>query len=511
MSKVPPGSPIEENRWGFSSAGVQWRLFLTCWVIYTIHFSPFVVRELYLTISLAENHSVRVDQFADLHPDLFTIPGRGTFLGHNPGSAILAAGPYWLFLPIVNRVAPVRPVPPGQEVSADYKESRNNRLIFYRKVRERGIDVRLGLAAMITTVFFMAPLTALGSVVMYRLLLHLQFGPGLSVPLTLLFGLGTPMFFRAGTLSLNLIVALFGLFAFVLILWPSGARPEQERWRYFAAGLLAGWGVVTDYTAVITVGMLGLFAIACQLDKKSFWPALKGSLWFAAGAIGPILFMLFWQWYCFGNPWLPAQFYGPKQYFSGYPSERGVGWPLPAALWGLLFDPLYGLLVFAPIFALVLYHPVMIWRKENRVSGRIALFSWMFFALLYLFCSCIHYTVRHQWQDGLRYLIPAVPFLFLLLADVLARIPRSVAYFAAFAALVETFCLSMVRESPLDSMVRVLLMGPEFPWLTTLQKAAAQYYPEIAAGTSPVLLLVIIAVLVWGIWAVRTPWKPLAS
>lgn len=467
------------------------------------------MRELYLTISLAEKHSVRVDEFADLHSDLFTIPGRGTFLGHNPGGAILAAVPYWLSLPVVNRVAPVRPPAPDTKISAIYKEERPNRLAFYRKVRERGLDIHLGVAAMITSVFFMAPLTAFGVVVLYWLLGHFGFGQKLAVPLAILFGLGTPMFFRAAILSINLIVALLTLFALYLLLWPSDTRPEREPVRYLIAGLLAGWGVVTDYTAVITVGMLGLFCLVIQWQKKPFWPALKSSLWFAAGAVGPVAFMLFWQWYCFGNPWLPAQFYGPQKFFSGYASERGFGWPLPAILWGLIFDPLYGLLVFAPIFALALYHPVLIRRKENRVPKQVALFCWALAAALWVFCSCIHYTLRHQWQDGVRYMVPAVPFLFLLVADVMARMPRVWAYALAAAAVFETWCLAMVREAPLVSISRVVLQGLEVPWLTALVKTAPQYLPALAQGASPLPFFVILVLFLWILW--RTDKHPKES
>jgi hypothetical protein len=222
--------------------------------------------------------------------------------------------------------------------------------------------------------------------------------------------------------------------------------------------------------------------------------------------LGPGLLQLGYQWYCFGNPWIPPQFHMPKQYFLGYPSERGFGWPLPAALWGLIFDPLYGLLVFAPMFALAVYHPLLIWRKRNLIPGRVALFCWMFAVALWVFSSCIHYTVRHQWQDGVRYLVPAVPFLFLLVGDVLARMPRGLAWLVAIAAVGETWALAMVRESPLESLARVLTKGFQYPWLTTLSNAATQYFPPLGDPASvwsrwlpPAVALAMFAML-WLIW-----------
>ena len=268
---------------------------------------------------------------------------------------------------------------------------------------------------------------------------------------------------------------------------------------------------MTDYTGVVTVGVLGLFALARQMDAKSFWPAFKRSLWFVAGALGPIAFLLFWQWYCYGNPWLPAQYHMPQKYYVGYPSERGFGWPLPAALWGLLFDPQYGLLVFAPIFALALYHPALLLRRKNLVPARVTLLAWAFFGVLWVFCSCIQYTLRHQWQDGVRYMVPAVPFLFLLVADVLAQMPRALAYLVALAAMTETWCLSMVRENPLESIAQVLLHGPELPWLNTLIKAAPQYFPALAEGASPLALFLLWGIIIWGIWRVRSSGRALRS
>ena len=496
---------------GLTPRGIEIRLFLTLWVVFLLHVSPFVTREQYLTMALVEKHSVRLDEYADLHPDLITIPGRGTFLGNNPGISILAAPFYALAYPVVRRVAPVRPMAPGTIVDLQTKESRPNRLAFFKKVRERGLDVRLALVALFTAGFFMAPLTALSGVVMFRIFRHLDYTIDASLGLALLYGLGTPMFFRTATMSQNLLVALLGLLAFVLLWWPSGSRPEEKTARYFAAGLLAGWSVVSDYTGVVTLLIIGIFALTLELKKTTFAHALGTCLWYAGGALGPGLFMLVWQWICFGNPWLPAQFYLPKSVVAGYQSAHGFGWPLNEALWGLLFDPLYGLLVFAPIFAIALYHPVLEWRRTNRLPSWVAIFAWGFFAALWIFCSCIHYTVRHQWQDGVRYMIPAVPFLFLLVADVLAQAPRALTALVALAAVTETWCLSMVRESPLDSMVKVLLHGPELPWLTTLVKTASAYYPPLADGASPLGLLLVAAVVLWGIWRIRDPWRSMSD
>jgi hypothetical protein len=510
---LPHDAAAARRGWldGMTVRGMEWRLFLTLWFVYLLHVSPFVTREQYLTMALVEDHSVRLDKYSDLHPDLITIPGRGTYLGNNPGISLLAAIPYAVVYPAVKRIAPVRPPPPGEEASAETKEQRPMRLAFYKKVRERGLDVRLAVVAMFTAGFFMAPLTAAGAVLLFRLLRALGHAPGQALGFSLLFGLGTPMFFRAATMSQNLLVALLSLAAFALVWSPWETSWMGRNARYFLAGLLAGWAVVSDYTGVVTLAGVGLFALAQELSDRPAGAAIRQTLWAVAGGALPGVFLLLWQWMCFGNPWYPAQFYLPKEVVAGYPSAYGFGWPLPEAMWGLLFDPLYGLLVFAPIFALAVYHPILRMRGKSLLPGRVVWFTWIFSAALWLFCSCIHYTVRHQWQDGVRYMVPAVPFLFLLVAEVLREAPRILVALVALAAVAETWCLSMMRENPLDSMVKVLLRGFELPWLTTLVKTARQYYPPLADGASPAGLLLIAGIALGCLWWIREPGKGLAK
>jgi hypothetical protein len=496
---------------GMTVRGMEWRLFLTLWLVYLLHVSAFVTREQYLTMALVEDHSVRVDKYAGLHPDLITIPGRGTYLGNNPGISLLAAIPYAVAYPAVRRIAPVRPPAPGEEVKAETKEQRPMRLAFYKKVRQRGLDVRLAVVALFTAGFFMAPITAAGAVLLFRMLRVLGHSPGQALGFSLLFGLGTPMFFRAATMNQNLLVALLGLAAFALLWWPWETPRMGKNARYFLAGLLAGWAVLSDYTGVVTLLGVGLFALVQELSERPAGAAIRQTLWSVAGGALPGLFMLLWQWLCFGNPWYPAQYYLPKEVVAGYPSAFGFGWPLPTALWGLLFDPLYGLLVFAPIFALAAYHPVLRRRGKSFLPRRVVWFTWIFSAALWLFCSCIHYTVRHQWQDGVRYIVPAVPFLFLLVAEVLRQTPRIVVALVALAAVGETWCLSMVRENPVDSIVKVLLRGFELPWLTTLVKTASQYYPPLADGASPAGLFLFAGIAIACLWCFREPWKPVAK
>jgi hypothetical protein len=160
------------------------------------------------------------------------------------------------------------------------------------------------------------------------------------------------------------------------------------------------------------------------------------------------------------------------------------------------------------MLALALYHPRLIRRGRNRVPAQVSLMVCVLSAALWVFCSSIHYTLRHQWQDGVRYMVPLVPFVFLLVADVMARIPRSLAWFVGLAAVFETWCLAMVREAPWTSISRVFLSGLELPWLTTLTRAAPQYVPALTKEVSPLPLFVLLILMLWGIWRAHMVGEP---
>ncbi len=512
MAGTTPDVNSRTQPGGMSARGIQVRLFATCWLVYALHFSPFVTRETYTMMSVAERGTARVDEYAGLHSDLVTFPGRGTYMTNNPGASLAAAIPYWLAQPVMNRIAPVRPPKPGEKVTAITKEQRTNRVAFYRLARERGLDVRLGAASSFAAVFFMAPLAAVSAVLMWRLFGHLGFSSRMQLWLAVLYAFGTPVFLRAGTLSLNLLVGLLTLAGFVLLWWPSGTRPEWEKWRIIGAGFLGGYAVLTDYSGAISAAALGLYAFALQAQKKKLWAGFRFSLWYLVGAVAPVAYLLYWQWVCYGSPWLPAQFHMPKEIFQGlYQNERGVGWPLPAILWGLWFDPSYGLLVYAPVLALALYHVVLVWRGESRQPAHVTIFCWAFTAALWLFLSCIHYTIRFQWIEGVRYFVPVAPFLFLLAAEALERAPRAVAWSVGVLAVVEMWTFAMVREHPVESFHRVFIEGLELPWLTILIRTAPQYAPQLADKNPSFGVFLAMGLMVWAIWRARAPWESMAG
>ena len=67
-----------ERRRGFpahwSAREIAVRLFLTCWIIYALHFSTNIVREIYLTLSIGDHASFRVDRVDHREDPIPAVP-----------------------------------------------------------------------------------------------------------------------------------------------------------------------------------------------------------------------------------------------------------------------------------------------------------------------------------------------------------------------------------------------------------------------------------------------------
>ena len=65
----------------------------------------------------------------------------------------------------------------------------------------------------------------------------------------------------------------------------------------------------------------------------------------------------------------------------------------------------------------------------------------------------------------------------------------------------------MIREDLRSSLVKVLLGGPDLPWLATLRRTASSYAPFLQEGTTPIPLFVLTGLVLWLLWK-KGPGKP---
>jgi hypothetical protein len=497
-----------------SARAIGWRLFLTCWLVFVLHFATDIVREHYLAFTLAEDFSFRADKYEGLHVDLFEMPGRGVFINNNPGVSMLAAIPYALARPAIDLVTAAelrRRAASGAAASAVYDDPRPRRVEFYRRVRARGLDVRFGLAAAVIQALFMAPLSAAAAVVMFRVWLAAGLPTATALLVALLYAFGTPIFFRTAFLNQNLLIAHLTLFGFVLLKRPGGMPAWREGTRYLLAGAAGGLAVLADYSGLIVLVALFAYGFARADATRPDGGRRTDRAWrFALGAAGPLLLLFFYQWKCFGSPWLPAQMYiAPREWVTEQ-GLAGVTLPRPHLLWMLLFDSRFGLFVSCPLLALAVPGTIKVWRRRAPLLDRAdALFLAAGAAALVLFFSGVQYTVT-EWVTGIRYLVPAVPLLFLLVVPVLAQARWRVLLLVTLVAVGQAWCMSMAREIyVLDSIARVAFTGFQLPWMNVLVKMAPQYMPSMAQGASPLPIFTAAGVLVYVLWLpAKRPWLP---
>jgi hypothetical protein len=480
--------------------GISWRLFLTCCIVYLIHFAPNVVRETYLAVALAEDFTVRVDPYLGLHPDLFEIEGRGAYINSNPGASVLGAVPYAAARPIMAVLFRLRPDLVRPKPAAAYDDPRPNRTRFMNEARARGLDVKLVLAAAAMHLGLMVPLGALAVVVVFQFLRTRLGEERKAFWFALLYAFGTPIFFRTGYLSQNGILAHLTLFAYLLLARESegpGARDQERRNALLGAGGLLGLGVVCDYSGVPLIVAFGLWILL-------LW-GFRSTATFAAGGFAALLLLLGYQWIAFGHPLFPAQAYMPPTPLSvGW---HGIQWPQAELLFRNLLDPRYGLFVFCPMLVAAFAAPVLRARPGGPSNRELALIFGATSAL-YLFNSSVQYAAL-QFNTGVRYMVPAVPLLFLAVVPVVLRMPTWLRYVVVVPTVVISWSVAMVRESVPRSLEEIVRNGPQLPWLITLRKTAQAYAPALGEGTLvplaiALLALTITAILVWLIWR-RSP------
>lgn len=507
----------ESHSSGLSLKSISIRLFLTCWIVFSAHFATNTVREIFPALSLGDHLSFDVSEYNGLHPDIFEMPGQGVFINNNPGASILGAVPYVITRPIidfvVDRVQAQRKAT-GQE-PPEYGTEFAMRAEFYRNSFEKGLDVKFALGAAVMQSLLMAPVSALGVVVMFLVLVRLTGSTRSALLLALLYAFATPILYRTAQLNHNVLQMHFAFFAFVLIWRPWDEIGKPNRATYLLAGVLAGWTVVFDYSGMVTVVALGIYTAyrwsKFSADKRSYADLAL----FATGVGTAALLLMAYQWSSFGHPIYPAQTYMPATDYSvnGY---FGLSLPSLDLLWRTAFGLKFGLFAYAPILLFALYVPGWFGHRMSIIGRRETWFVLLLTAIFFIFSAANQFGYL-QFNTGTRHVVPVVPFVFLLAAGVILKIPKKLAFPIGVIATYWSWSQAMYREGAesdllgvVSTAARVATDGLRLPWLTTLEQLG--YVPNGVLAV-PVLIMVGIAVaLIWTIKApVRSGFRELAG
>ena len=480
-------------------ASRKWRIFIVLWVVYSVHFATNVVREHYPAFSLVDHGTFRVDEYQGFHSDIFVHTDGHSVIGNQVFVSVLAAIPLWAFDPVLDALERHSKEKIAREgvTDAEYRIDKPNRVNFFRVVKARGLDLRFGAATAITTVFFMAPLTAGFLVFFYAVLVRRQVDPASATWLTLLLGLGTPLFFRTSTLSHNMFVMYAMFIAFVLMwLTPAGA---QMSWRRRAlVGLFTGITIATDYVGLLVIPLLLGYFVWRRAREASFGAALTESAAIVAGMLPPIAFLLYSQWAMYGNAFMPGQYWMPDQNVFVQQGMRGFTLPDPQLVLLNLFDPAYGLFTWAPLMVLA-FLPI----ARRAEAPVLPLFErrwvWLAFVALLLFAASNQYS-RLQFNSGFRYLVPLLPLLTLVAADVWRRLGRGAKIAITVVAVLHAWMLTVFRE-PVQTSLRMLLdEGPQLPWYRVLGLTSGSGTPWLGTWWVPAAILVIMTAALTALW-----------
>ena len=515
------------------------RLFLVTWIASGLFFAFNIVREHYPAFALVEHGDLRCDEWAGLSPDLFCnhigmIPnspiGDGHWYANNQvGASIVAAPVLFLFRPLLDYLETVgkrqaaadreRASKGGEEgAPPKYDSAYPMRQKFMAEVRSRGLHLRFAAAAALCSLLVMAPLAGVLALLVHAALLRMGIGVRAATRLALTFPFVTPLLFRSAILNHNQMETVAAFASFVLI-WPRAGEAPSSFGRRLGAGLLAGATLLFDFSGVVVLGALALYAFVVESRREagetSRASGLRRMAPFTLGAALAVALLCFTQWWQFGDPFLPAQRWMPDAHFS-VRGWHGFDWPDFGLLFDLLFSPNFGLFAFAPLLALAFLPRRAALTGTAGAAGasgtfgaseRRLCFGLVFFFLLF---SAANQFSRLQWNTGFRGLAPLVPFLFLLAAPRLAAWPLRTLALAGIHSVV----LAMARATPPtapaspadpgDSTVArcwsaLFDHGPSLPWLTVWRQTQPNGGPWWASFAAP-LLITLAALLCLAIW-----------
>jgi PA14 domain len=294
------------------------------------------------------------------------------------------------------------------------------------------------LATYLTTVLSVSVAVALTAVVMYRCALLFGASAARAVALALTLSFATLMFPYATEFTGEPIAAACEFAAFYLLALPRGS----EQWkRSLGAGLLAGGGVICDFSTLL----LAVAVAGYALWKLRGWRRLAP---FAAGATAVATLLLVHNAIAFGNPFFlsyEALMRGSNA--TRFPEQTvgfvGVTPHLSlSVLEKVLLKPQRGLFFCNPVLLLAFPGLLAFWRRPGLraeftlVASAIAIFI--------LFNGSLVDSIR-IWGGGTaagpRHMVPVLPFLILAIAfipDQLNWVFGALALGSAFLMLMAT-------------------------------------------------------------------------
>jgi len=441
-----------------------------------------------MVIAVVEDGTFQIDEYVENTVDYAKV-GEHYYSDKAPGAAFLGIPVYAALKVFLDR-----PVMDGLVDRLADNEALKATL------REEGTGllkhkVRFAIAQVALTFVASALPTALTGVLLYRLSAQFIRQPWPRIGLVLGYGLLTPAFAYAGAFYGHQLSAACLFVAFYLVFT---GRHQLPTWRLLLVGFLLGYSVVTEYPAVLVVGILFLYTFFRLNDRRRIgWVMLPGAL-IAAG----------WMTYnaaIFGSPLELGYSYSElwtEQHHTGFMSLTLPRWD---AFWGITFSPFRGLFLLSPLLLLAVPGFILWWGSgEHRAEFCVALGSVL--ALFWFNSSSV------MWWGGFavgpRYLLPMVPFMVMPILFVLREWGarpwmRVLAGALCGWSLVATWGLTLAEQAFPPDTLRNPLVEHAWPnWYTGNIARNLGMFLHLPGVISLLPLLVGVTVLLLALWLV---------
>ncbi|MEA3246287.1 MAG: hypothetical protein U9Q74_09045, partial [Gemmatimonadota bacterium] len=225
-------------------------------------------------------------------------------------------------------------------------------------------------------------------------------GPGWAI--ALLFGLATPVLTYASVFFSHIPAALMIGVAWALVRDVASPTGGLARPRAFAAGLLVGGAVLTEYPTILLAVTVGL-AVALHPARR------RALVAFAAGSATAALVLLAYNRAAWGEAFTTGYAFKAAVDQAEIHAQGlfGVTLPSPEGLWGVLFSARRGFLFYCPMLVTVGLGWRRLWRDERRdtaiaIGGTVA----------YVAFAAGFVDWQGGWSAACRHLVPVLPLLF---------------------------------------------------------------------------------------------------